>query len=96
MENNPARPYIQSTTLVIATARRTGQITMKDPIYKIIELTGTSAKSIEEAVANAIRRANRTIKHLAWFEVLETRGNITKGRIHRWQVTLKVGFALEN
>lgn len=82
---------------VIAAARSTGQIIiMKDPIYKIIELTGTSAKSIEEAVANAIRRANRTIKHLAWFEVIETRGNITKGKIHHWQVTLKVGFALDN
>ena len=82
-------------TLVIAAARRAAQIIMKDPVYKIIELTGTSATSIEEAVANAIRRANRTLKHLAWFEVVETRGNITKGKIHRWQVTLKVGFALE-
>jgi len=68
---------------------------MKDTVYKIIELTGTSAKSIEDAVASAIHRANQTVKHLAWFEVVETRGNITKGKIHHWQVTIKVGFALE-
>ena len=79
----------------IATARSTGQIIMKDPIYKIIDLTGTSGKSIEDAVTNAIHRANQTVKHLSWFEVVETRGNISKGKIHHWQVTLKIGFALE-
>lgn len=68
---------------------------MKNPIYKIIELTGTSATSIEDAVTNAIDHANKTVKHMSWFEVLETRGNITKGKIHHWQVTIKVGFALE-
>lgn len=72
-----------------------GSIIMKNPIYKIIDLTGTSTTSIEDAVANAIRRANQTVKHLSWFEVVETRGNITKGKIHQWQVTIKVGFALE-
>ena len=70
---------------------------MKDPtIYKIIELTGTSATSIEDAVNAALQRAHQTVKHLAWFQVIETRGNIEKGKVHHWQVTLKVGFALEN
>ncbi|MDP2137403.1 MAG: dodecin family protein [Candidatus Didemnitutus sp.] len=68
---------------------------MKNPVYKIIELTGTSTKSVEDAVTHAIGRANQTVKHLSWFEVVETRGNITKGKIHHWQVTIKVGFALE-
>jgi dodecin len=68
---------------------------MKDPVYKLIELTGTSTKSIEDAVENAIRRAHQTLKHLSWFEVVETRGNIEKGKVKHWQVTLKVGFALE-
>lgn len=68
---------------------------MKNPVYKILELTGTSTSSIEDAVTHAIERANQTVKHLAWFEVVETRGNITKGKIHHWQVTIKVGFALE-
>ncbi len=68
---------------------------MKDPVYKIIELTGTSTKSIEDAVTKAIRRAHQTVKHLAWFQVIETRGNIAKGKIHHWQVTIKIGFAVE-
>ena len=68
---------------------------MKDNVYKIIDLTGTSTKSIEDAVAQAISRANQTVKHLSWFEVVETRGNITKGKINHWQITIKVGFALE-
>ena len=68
---------------------------MKDPVYKIIELTGTSTTSIEDAVTKAIRRAHQTVKHLGWFQVIDTRGNIGKGKIHHWQVTIKVGFAVE-
>jgi len=51
---------------------------MKDPVYKIIELTGTSTTSIEDAVSKAIQRAHKTIKNLRWFQVIETRGNIEK------------------
>jgi hypothetical protein len=68
---------------------------MKDPIYKTIELTGTSTQSMEKAVTNAIQRAHETVKHLSWFQVIETRGNIEKGQVRQWQVTLKLGFALE-
>ena len=67
---------------------------MKDPIYKLIEMTGTSTKSIEDAVEKAIWRAHKTVKDLHWFQVIETRGNIEKGKIHHWQVTIKVGFAV--
>jgi hypothetical protein len=69
---------------------------MKNPVYKLIELTGTSATSIEDAVGNAIQRAHKTIKNLCWFQVVETRGNIDKGRVHHWQVTIKVGFAVKD
>jgi flavin-binding protein dodecin len=69
---------------------------MKDPVYKLIELTGTSAKSIEDAVEKAIKRAHKTIKNLCWFQVVETRGNIAKGNVHHWQVTIKVGFAVND
>ena len=70
---------------------------MKDlTIYKTIELTGTSDTTIEDAVNSAIHRAHQTVKHLAWFQVIETRGNIEKGKVHHWQVTIKVGFALES
>ena len=67
---------------------------MKNHVYKLIELTGTSTKSIEDAVNVALKRAHRTIKHLSWFEVMETRGDITKGKVQHWQVTIKVGFTL--
>ena len=69
---------------------------MKDTVYKLIELTGTSTTSIEDAVGKAIKRAHKTIKHLCWFQVVDTRGNIEKGKALRWQVTIKVGFAVED
>ena len=69
---------------------------MKDHVYKLIELTGTSTISIEDAVAKAIQRAHKTIKNLRWFEVVETRGSINKGKVEHWQVTIKVGFAVED
>ena len=69
---------------------------MKNPVYKLIELTGTSPNSIENAVDVAIKRAHKTIKNLCWFQVIETRGNITKGKVHHWQVTIKVGFTVED
>lgn len=69
---------------------------MKDPVYKIVEITGTSTTSVEDAVNKAIKRAHKTLKHLSWFEVIETRGNIDKGKVHHWQVTVKIGFAVED
>ena len=69
-------------------------LAMKSPIYKLIELTGTSPLSMEDAVNQALARANETLKHLRWFQVVETRGTIEKGAVGVWQVTLKVGFEL--
>ena len=69
---------------------------MKDHVYKLIELTGTSATSIEDAVGKAIKRAHKTLKNLCWFQVTETRGNLVKGKVQHWQVTIKVGFTLED
>ena len=69
---------------------------MKDHVYKLIELTGTSTSSIEDAVDKAIQRADKTVKNLCWFQVVETRGNIDKGKVQHWQVTIKVGFSVEN
>jgi flavin-binding protein dodecin len=68
---------------------------MKDHVYKLIELTGTSTTSIEDAVAKAIKLAHQTIKKLCWFEVIEARGDIDKGKVRHWQVTIKVGFNVE-
>jgi flavin-binding protein dodecin len=69
---------------------------MKNAVYKLIELTGTSTTSIEDAVDRAIQRAHRTVKNLCWFQVIDTRGDIAKGKVHHWQVTIKVGFAVES
>lgn len=68
---------------------------MSDHVYKKIELVGSSRSSIEEAVANALARAEKTIRNMRWFEVTETRGHIENGKIDHWQVTLKVGFTLD-
>jgi len=68
---------------------------MKDRVYKLIELTGTSTASIEDAVHNAIHRAHKTVKNLCWFQVIDTRGDIIKGKVDHWQVTIKVGFSVE-
>ena len=68
---------------------------MTDHVYKLLELTGTSPTSIEDAVSNALARAAKTIRNMQWFQVVETRGQIADGRVSRWQVTLKVGFTLE-
>jgi flavin-binding protein dodecin len=69
---------------------------MKDHVYKLIELTGTSATSIEDAVDKAIQRAHKTIKNLRWFQMVEARGDINKGKVDHWQVTIKVGFTVED
>jgi flavin-binding protein dodecin len=68
---------------------------MSDPIYKKIEVIGTSTSSMEEAVQNALARASETVRNMRWFEVVETRGAIKDGQVDRWQVTVKVGFTLE-
>ena len=69
---------------------------MKDHVYKLLELTGTSTKSIEDAVDKAIKRAHKTVKNLCWFQVIETRGNIDKGKVQHWQVTIKIGFSVDD
>ena len=68
---------------------------MNEHVYKIIELTGTSSNSIEEAVDHALARAARTVRNMRWFEVLYTRGTVKDGKVEQWQVTIKVGFTLD-
>ena len=67
-----------------------------DRVYKIIELTGTSQTTIEDAVNCALKKAEKTVRNMRWFEVVETRGSIDGGQVGYWQVTLKVGFALDD
>ena len=69
---------------------------MSDHVYKKIELTGSSPESANQAVRNALAKASKTIKHMDWFEVMETRGEIRDGQVAFWQVTLKLGFRLND
>jgi dodecin len=68
---------------------------MPDHVYKKIELTGSSTKSIEDAVQNAIAQAARTLHNMRWFEVVDIRGHIEDEAVQHWQVTVKVGFTLD-
>ncbi|HTK98445.1 MAG TPA: dodecin [Pseudomonadales bacterium] len=67
---------------------------MSDHTYKTIEITGSSPKSIEAAVESALTRTGETVQNLRWFEVGSIRGHLVEGRIDHWQVTLKIGFAI--
>ncbi|TYB41476.1 dodecin [Actinomadura chibensis] len=69
---------------------------MTDRTYRVTEIVGTSPESVETAIRNGIRRAAQTIRHLDWFEVKEVRGHIEDGEVAHFQVTLKVGFRLED
>ncbi len=69
---------------------------MSKHVYKMIELVGSSPNSTDDAIRNAIARANKTLRNLDWFEVLETRGELVDGKVAHFQVTLKVGIRLED
>lgn len=68
---------------------------MKNHVYKVLELVGSSETSIEDAITTAIAQANKTLRNMDWFEVIQTRGHIENGKIGHYQVTLKIGFTLE-
>lgn len=67
-----------------------------DHVYKLVEIVGSSATSTDDAIRNAIERASKSIRHMDWFEVTETRGHITDGKVAHYQVKLKIGFRLED
>jgi flavin-binding protein dodecin len=68
---------------------------MTNHVYKTIELVGSSPDGAEQAIRTAVERASRTVRNLRWFEVVDTRGQIEDGKIAHWQVTLKLGFTLD-
>lgn len=69
---------------------------MTDHVYKKIEITGTSTSTLEDAIQNAVGKASKTVHNLRWFEVVETRGDIHDGKVAHWQVTIKIGFTLDD
>jgi dodecin len=81
--------------------RRGGLANRKEPgmsehVYKLVELVGSSTNGIEDAVQNAITKAGDSIRNMRWFQVVETRGYIQDGKIAYWQVTVKIGFTIED
>lgn len=69
---------------------------MSNHVYKMIELTGSSEKGIEDAVQNAVTKAAQTVRNMRWLQVIETRGHIDNGQVQHWQVTIKIGFTMED
>ena len=66
-----------------------------DHVYKIVEIAGTSKKSIDDAIQTAISRASKTLRNMRWFEVAQMRGHIENGAVQHYQVILKIGFTME-
>lgn len=66
-----------------------------DNVYKILELAGSSAKSVDDAIQTAITKASATVRNIRWFEVIQVRGHVEDGKVAHYQVLLKVGFTLE-
>jgi len=69
---------------------------VKEHIYKKVELTGTSKISSDDAIGKALAKAAKSVRNIHWFEVVETRGLVEKGKVAYWQVTIKAGFTLED
>jgi flavin-binding protein dodecin len=69
---------------------------MSDHVYKSVEITGTSPEGVSQAIDRAVAKASETLRGLDWFEVTEIRGHLGEGRVEHYQVTIKVGFRLED
>lgn len=69
---------------------------MADHVYKLVEVVGSSSAGTDDAIRRAVDTAAQTVRHIDWFQVVETRGHVVDGKIEHWQVTVKVGFRLES
>ena len=68
---------------------------MGNHVYKMVEIVGSSTSGTDDAIRNAVATAASTLRHLDWFEVVQTRGHLVDGKVAHYQVTLKVAFRLE-
>lgn len=86
---------IVRVTAPVNSEERVEESEMSDHTYKLVEIVGSSREGTDAAIRNAIETASRTIRHIDWFEVVDTRGHIVDGKVAHFQVTLKIGFRLE-
>jgi dodecin len=96
---DPAGSITMKSARVLPAARSDKRRTTRDAedhIYRVIEIVGTSEQSISDAINNAITRAHKTLRNLRWFEVIRTSGHIAGGKVRHYQVTLSVGFTMED
>lgn len=89
-------PNSRATRITPIPSRRTHPEASMNHVYKHLELTGSSPLGSDEAIHNAITKASQSVRNIDWFNVIETRGVIVDGKIAHWQVTLKIGFRLED
>jgi hypothetical protein len=82
-------------SIFIDSAADSGGKAMSEHVYRVIEVVGSSPKGIEGAIENAVEKANKTLRELRWFEVIETRGHVEGGKVSHYQVKLKLAFTLE-
>ena len=68
---------------------------MSDKVYKKIDVVGTSSMNLEDAIQRAVAKSSETVRNMSWFEVSEIRGRIAEGNVTQWQVTVRIGFAVE-
>ena len=69
---------------------------MSDHVYKSVEITGSSPAGVTEAIDRAIAKASETVRNIDWFEVVSARGHVADGKVAHYQVTLKIGFRLDD
>ena len=69
---------------------------MSEHVYKVTELVGSSPDGLEQAIENAVNRADKTVRNMRWLEVQQIRGHIEKGAVQHWQVIVKIGFTLDD
>jgi hypothetical protein len=84
----------QKRACVVPITNFAGEAVMDEHVYRVIQVVGSSQQSSDDAIRQAIARASKTLRDLRWFEVVESRGHIENGKVHHFQVTLKIGFTM--
>ncbi len=91
-----AGPTFATAPILVEQSNHKEEGTMPNHVYKLVEIVGSSETGTDDAIRTALETAAKTIRHIDWFEVTETRGHVVGGKVAHFQVTLKIGFRLDN